>query len=184
MIMKDCLKSGGLGPRVLAPIGVSQSVSDLLDCLPPSFRTVAEVRVFTPPHTQAVAQQIQAWRTPTNPIDVHSLSHRTSPAPDTDLIITIPRPDDAPRIAARLLSTTIPFALLLPAGLAPRIAADGQFDDQPDLREAYLKGGKMMFLDSDFLVGLSSAFNALLVDNGLKLEFRHATTIHFGIEVL
>jgi hypothetical protein len=24
----------------------------------------------------------------------------------------------------------------------------------------------------------------LLVDNGLKLEFRHATTIHFGIEVL
>jgi hypothetical protein len=33
-------------------------------------------------------------------------------------------------------------------------------------------------------VELSSAFNALLVDNGLKLEFRHVTTIHFGIEVL
>ena len=33
-------------------------------------------------------------------------------------------------------------------------------------------------------IGLPSAFNALLVDNGLKLEFRHATTIHFGIEVL
>jgi hypothetical protein len=33
-------------------------------------------------------------------------------------------------------------------------------------------------------VGLSSAFNALLIDNGLKLEFSHATTIHFGIEIL
>jgi hypothetical protein len=33
-------------------------------------------------------------------------------------------------------------------------------------------------------VGLPRAFIALLVDNGLQLEFRHATTIHFGIEVL
>jgi hypothetical protein len=140
-----------LGPRVLAPIGVSQSVSDLLDCLPTTLRTAAKVRVFAPPHTQAIAQQVQAWRTPTNPIDVHSITHRTPPAADTDLIITIPRPEDAPRIAARLLSTSIPFALLLPADLAPRIAAANQFDDQPDLRAAYQNGGKIMFLDSDFL---------------------------------
>jgi hypothetical protein len=33
-------------------------------------------------------------------------------------------------------------------------------------------------------VGLSSTFNALLVDNRLKLELRHATTIHFRIEVV
>jgi hypothetical protein len=33
-------------------------------------------------------------------------------------------------------------------------------------------------------VGLSSTLNTLLVDNDLKLELCHATTIHFGIEVV
>ena len=61
----------------------------------------------------------------------------------------MPPPDDAPRIAARLLSTTVPFALLLPAELAPRIADDGHFPDQPPLIQPYAHGGKIMFLDSD-----------------------------------
>jgi hypothetical protein len=140
-----------LGPRVLAPTGLSHAVSTLLDYLPPSLRTVTKVRVFAPPHTQRIAQQIQAWRFPTNPIDTHSLTHRSPPDPTTELIITSPRPEDAPRIAARLLSTTIPFALLLPSDLAPRIADDDQFEGQPCLRNLYQHGGKIMFLDSDFL---------------------------------
>jgi hypothetical protein len=61
----------------------------------------------------------------------------------------VPPPDDAPRIATRLLSTTIPFAILLPAELAPRIADDGHFPDQPPLLQPYTQGGKIMFLDSD-----------------------------------
>ena len=111
-----------LGPRVLAPTGLSHAVAHLLDCLPPALRSAPKVRVFAPPHTQRIAQQVQAWRSPTNPIDTHSLTHRASPVPAPDLIITAPRPEDAPCIAARLLTTTIPFALLLPSDLAPRIA--------------------------------------------------------------
>ena len=53
------------------------------------------------------------------------------------------------RIAARLLLTAVPFALLLPAELTPRIADDGHFDDQPPLLQPYAHGGKIMFLDSD-----------------------------------
>jgi hypothetical protein len=140
-----------LGPRVLAPTGLSHAVSTLLDYLPPSLRAAAKLRVFAPPHTQRIAQQVQAWRIPTNPIDTHSLTHRSPPDPTTDLIITSPRPEDAPRIAARLLSTTIPFALLLPSDLAPRISDANHFDDQPCLRDLYKHGGKIMFLDSDFL---------------------------------
>jgi hypothetical protein len=119
--------------------------------LPDHFRDCSKLRVFAPPHTQRIAQQIQAWRRPTNPIDTHSLTHRSSPAPDTTLIITIPPPEDAPRIAARLLSTTIPFAVLLPSELVPRIADAGHFQDQPDLALPYAHGGKVMFLDSDQL---------------------------------
>ncbi len=68
-----------------------------------------------------------------NPIDTHSLTHRFPPAPDTALIIAVPPPEDAPRITARLLSTTIPFAVLLPSELAQRIADASYFPDQPDL---------------------------------------------------
>ena len=55
------------------------------------------------------------------------------------------------RIAARLLSTMIPFALLVPSDLAPRIADDDQFDAQPCLRALYKHGGKIMFLFHDYL---------------------------------
>jgi hypothetical protein len=132
-------------PRSHWRLPINPSPASLIAYLPP-FAPPLKC-VSSHPHTP---QQIQAWRTPTNPIDVHSITRRTSPAADTDLIITIPRPEDAPRIAARLLSTANPFALLLPADLAPRIAAGDQFDGQPDLRAAYQKGGKMMFIDSDF----------------------------------
>jgi hypothetical protein len=123
----------------------------LLDYLPASLKDARIARVFTPPHTQKVAQQLQAWRHPTNPIDVHSFTHLNPLAPNTGFVLAMPRAEDAPRIAARLLTTTIPFAILLPADLAPRIAAPNQFPDQPDLPEAYKHAGKIMFLDSDHL---------------------------------
>jgi hypothetical protein len=125
-----------LGPRVLAPVGLSDAVDHLLDSLPDSLKDARITRVSAPPHTQKVAQQVQAWRRPTNPIDVHSLTHRSSPAPDTGLIIAVPRAEDAPRITARLLTTSVPFAVLLPSDLAPRIADANQFEDQPDLQRA------------------------------------------------
>jgi hypothetical protein len=134
-----------LGPRVLAPVGLSDAVSTLLAHLPDTLKQARKVRVFTPPHTQKVAQQVQAWRLPTNPIDVHSFTHNTPPPPDTELIITMPRAEDAPRIAARLLTTTIPFAILVPSDLAPRIPSPDQFSDQPDLRSCYDNAGKIVF---------------------------------------
>jgi hypothetical protein len=119
--------------------------------IPVSLKDARIARVFTPPHTQKVAQQLQAWRHPTNPIDVHSFTHLHPPVPNTDFVLTMPRAEDAPRIAARLLTTTIPFAILLPSDLAPRIADANQFPDQPDLQAAYTQAGKITFLDSDHL---------------------------------
>jgi hypothetical protein len=63
----------------------------------------------------------------------------------------MPRAEDAPRITARLLTTLIPFAILLPSDLAPRIANANQFPDQPELHQLYKQAGKIMFLDSDHL---------------------------------
>ncbi len=63
----------------------------------------------------------------------------------------MPRAEDAPRIAARLFTTKIPFAILVPSDLAPRIAQPNQFESQPDLAEPYATAGKIMFLDSDHL---------------------------------
>ncbi len=140
-----------LGPRVLAPIGITQAVSTLLDHLPDSFRDAPKLRVFAPPHTQRLAQQIQAWRRPTNPIDTPSFTHRSPLPADTSLAIAVPLPEDAPRIAARLLTTSIPFAVLLPAELASRIADADHFPDQLDITSLYAQGGKIMYLDSEQL---------------------------------
>jgi hypothetical protein len=126
-------------------------MSQLLDSLPGSLKDARVTRVFAPPHTQKVAQQIQAWCRLTNPIDVHSLTHRSAPSHDTGLIIAVPRAEDAPRIVARLLTTIIPFAVLLPSDLAPRVADADKFDGQPDLHETYKSAVKIMFLDSDQL---------------------------------
>ncbi len=136
-----------LGPRVLAPIGITQAVATLLDHLPDAFRDSPKLRVFAPsPHTTCY---------PTNPSMApphqphrlslcHSVTHRSSPPADTSLVIAIPPPEDAPRIAARLLSSPIPFAVLLPAELAPRIADDGHFPEQPDL--SHLDSDQLWFL--------------------------------------
>ncbi len=140
-----------LGPRVLAPVCLSAAVSTLLDYLPDSLNDDLTVRVFTLPHTQKVVQQLQVWRHPTNPINVHSFTHLNPPSLHTEFILTMPRAEDAPRIAARLLSTTIPFAILLPSDLSPRIADADQFPDQPDLQSAYKVAGKIIFMDSDHL---------------------------------
>ncbi len=137
-----------LRPRVLAPVGLSDAVSQLLDSLPDSLKDARLTCVFAPP---------KRWRNKsrpghlTNPIDVHSLTHRVAPSPDTGLIVAVPLPKTPPalRIAARLLATTIPFAVLLPSDLAPRIADADQFDGQPDLQDTYKSAGKLMFLDGD-----------------------------------
>ncbi len=93
-------------------------------------------------------------------IDIHSITHRTAPSPDTGFLLTVPRAEDAPRITARLLTTSIPFAVLLPSDLAPHITANNQFDDQPDLRDSYKSTGKIMFLDSDqiWIIGIIPTF--------------------------
>jgi hypothetical protein len=85
-----------LGPCVLAPTGFSHAVTMFLDYLPSALRLVSKVSIFAPPHTQRITQQVQAWRSPTNPIDTHSLTQRVFSAPDTELIITAPRLEDAP----------------------------------------------------------------------------------------
>ena len=85
-----------LGPRILAPIGITQAISTLLDHLPVSFRDLPKLRIFAPPHTQRVAQHVQAWRHPSNPIDTHSITHRTPPSPTPSFVIAVPPPKTPP----------------------------------------------------------------------------------------
>ncbi len=139
-----------LGPRVLAPVGLSDAVSTLLDHLPVSLMPGSPVSLPLPTLKRS-RNNCKHGATPQ--IRLISTPSRTStpPAPNTDFVLTMPRAEDAPRIAARLLTTIIPFAILLPADLAPRIADANQFPDQPDLQAAYKQAGKIMFLDSDHL---------------------------------
>ena len=137
-----------LGPRQLAPIGLAHSVDELLQRLPDRFRDAKKVQVHAPPHTAALAKRVQAWRRLTNPIDTHSVSHLEHPGL-IDLIIMAPRAEDSPRITARILSTTVPFAALIPTDLVPQITTP--VDGQPDLGGKYKEAGKISFLESEML---------------------------------
>jgi len=110
-----------LGPRVLAPSGLAHVVDQLLAHLPDSLKDSARTHVYAPPHTIDVARRVQAWRNPTNPIIKESITHTRPPNP-ANLIITVPRAEDAPRTCARLFHSDMPSACLLPFDLAPLIA--------------------------------------------------------------
>ena len=55
-------------------------------------------------------------------------------------------------MAARLLTTQIPFALLVPSDLAPRIPQPDQFESQPDLAIDTLRFSAMFVIIIIFLL--------------------------------
>ena len=178
-----------LGPRVLAPIGLAHSFDELLRRLPDRLRDLRTVRTHCPPHTADIARRIQTWRRPTNPIDTHSVSHLQHPGP-VDLILTAPRAEDSPRIAARLLSTSVPFAILVPTDLVPYITAP--VDGQPDLGGKYKEAGKISFLESEmlwFIGNIPELSNHCEIFANIKptpaplLEFRASIVSHLPVSL-
>ena len=68
-----------------------------------------------------------------------------------DLILTCPLAEDSPRIAARLLSATSPFAILLPAELVPQIKTFSDIDTMDNLHAKTQECGKIFILDTDMM---------------------------------
>ena len=106
-----------LGPNRVAPRGLTHMITDLLNRLPERLRTAENVHCHAGPETGTIARIVQAWRKATNP--VHRTPPRTDNDPPTaDLVVYAPPVDRTPEIAARLLTSTTPFALLMPLDLA------------------------------------------------------------------
>ena len=106
-----------LGPNRIAPRGLTHMTTDLLDRLPERLRTAENVHCHAGPETGTIARIIQSWRKATNP--VHRIPPRTdNDPPAADLVIYAPPVDRTPEIAAQLLTSTTPFALLMPLDLA------------------------------------------------------------------
>jgi hypothetical protein len=118
--------------------------------LPNSIQAAPRFLVSAPPHSADIARQVQDWKTTSNPIDAHSISPH-KPPPDVDVIIVRPPVEDSTLIALRLLSSPIPFALLLPAELVPQILTTPSTTPVPDLPQKIKQCGKLFILDTDMI---------------------------------
>ena len=91
----------------------------LLAKLSPWCRSARDLWIYAGPDTKAVERKIQEWRSPTNAIRVSAPV--TFPA-TWQLAFLAPASEKAPKVAARLIETGLPFAVLMPLDLVNWIA--------------------------------------------------------------
>ena len=107
-----------LGPKRLAPIGLKHSVTELLHRSPSSLKSAAVVQSCTGEDSADVARQVQNWRTAAGSVSVVA-PLALEPPPVVDLAIIRPRPDISPMVLAQCRCSSVPFAVLMPAGPVP-----------------------------------------------------------------
>jgi hypothetical protein len=136
-----------LGPRQLAPRGLTHSVSELLSRLPTSLKSAKSVFVHAGTHTPELRQIVQAWSLIPSSVEPHSPVRRGSPA-ISDLAIFVPRPEVSPLTLALYLLSDIPFGILISVDLLDQAYSVDLYPDSPYLliRERFQLAGKLTIL--------------------------------------
>jgi hypothetical protein len=106
-----------LGPKRLTPRGLANSVQEVLARLPARLCSARVVHVHAGTYTSDLRVMVQSWVSG-NKGSVLSVApaRKGTPLP-ADLAILVPRPEDSPVTLALYLSSTIPFAVLVPNDL-------------------------------------------------------------------
>jgi hypothetical protein len=137
-----------LGPKRLAPRGMANSVSEMLQRLPDALKAAENVHVFAGIHTVDLKQLVQAWiSTAKGSVQQMAPAQKEPPSP-AELAILIPRVETAPAALAQYLMTKIPFAILVPIDLLDQTYAAKIFlGAQPTvLRQRFEAASKLTIL--------------------------------------
>jgi hypothetical protein len=105
-----------LGPRRLAPLGLLHSVQELLDRLPSALKQATKTQTHAGENSADLHRAVQKWRLSKGSA-VTALPLSAKLPPTVDLAILVPRPDVSPQVLARCLTTSFPFAVLIPVDL-------------------------------------------------------------------
>ena len=141
-----------LGPRRLAPRGLSHSTQLLLERLPNRFKSSAVVQVHAGADTADARKIVQAWTDTKGSVAAMSPVRRGAP-PGADLAILVPRPEAAPVTLALYLLSPIPCAVLLPVDLASQAYRPNLYADQlhEKIKTLFDACGKITILESQMI---------------------------------
>ena len=138
-----------LGPRRLAPRGLTHSVAEVLRRIPDRFKDSTSIHVHAGTHSIEARKAVQLWATKASSVEQHAPPRSGSPQ-ICNLAIMIPRNEVAPVAAALYLLSTIPFAVLVPVDLLTQTYAPGIFAEAPHskLLDLFTRSGKITILAS------------------------------------
>ena len=138
-----------LGPRRLAPRGLTFSVQQLLQRLPARLKHATAIHVHAGSDTPNLRAAIQIWSAIAGAVTPNAPVRRGAP-PTADLAIMIPRPETAPVSLALYLLSQIPFAFLIPIDLLSQTYKPKLYPDAPSARieTLFQKAGKITLLST------------------------------------
>jgi hypothetical protein len=143
-----------LGPRRLAPRGLTHSIEELLHRPPSRLELSTRIQVHAGHESADLQRTVQKWRnSPGSATVVAPLT--TKPPPPVDLAILIPRPEATPQVLAQYLLSDTPFAVLMPVDLVSQAWNATLFGKEgpncKDVRKAFKKTGTLTYLETQLL---------------------------------
>ena len=141
-----------LGPKRLAPLGLANSVQEVLRRIPTELKTAVIIHVHAGQDTADIRRLVQAWKT--SPGQTVPVAPPRREAPQAaDFALMVPRPEAAPTALALYLLSDVPFALLLPIDIATQAYASNLYPDIPHavVKTAFVAAGKLTMLATQML---------------------------------
>jgi len=154
-----------LGPRHLAPRGLTHSIVELLKRLPSALKAAAIVHVHAGQNTADAKRTIQDWVDSRS--SVQSLAPISKGTPQkADLAVMIPRTEVAPVSLALYLLSAVPFAMLMPVDLVSQAYEPNIFPEAPfvAIRAKFDAAGKIAILASQMMWVLGNIPNCAPVE--------------------
>ena len=138
-----------LGPKLLAPLGMTHSVAQLLERLPASLKSAKVVHVHARAYTAELRQLVQTWSKLANNVKPHSPVRSGMPK-HADLAILVPRVEVSPITLALYLLSEIPFAILMPFDLVDQAWSPNLYESAPweTIQILFESAGKINILSS------------------------------------
>ena len=131
-----------VSPSKLTLLGAADAWDAMLKLLPVRHMHCARVHVWAAQHTSLIQRKVQAWRHPSNVINVRAPKSMLDHCKNFDLILSAPAAEEGPIVAHQILKRLIEaksdatFACLLPTELISFIpSAGGDPKSDPELRK-------------------------------------------------
>lgn len=130
-----------VSPSKFNLVGAEATWDAMLKMLSGMDMNAPRVHVWAAQHTPSIQRKVQAWRIPSNPINVRAPKSMLKHVSDFDLILTAPAAEEAPIVAHHILkemlekNSTATFGCLIPTDLINYIPSGGDLETDQVLQD-------------------------------------------------